>query len=499
MLRQGQFLKQLQKLSPQQIQLMKLLQLPTIALEQRIKEELETNPALEEGPEEAEDGELENEEEYESEITEEEIPKNEDGEEKERENEKIDDQLELEDYMDDVEAAEYKYEVSNQGKDVEQREMPVSHGPGFHDLLEQQLGLGDFTDTEYKIGLYLIGCIDDDGYIRRELESVVDDIAFSQNITTTKEELEDVLKIIQSFDPAGVGARNLQECLLLQLDRKEPKTREIQYAIEVVKKYMDEFSKKHYDKISKKLEIDDEELKDVLAEITHLNPRPGNSSGEGERTNSEVIPDFVIANNDGKLELSINSRNMPELKISRDYLDMLQGYSKNRDKTSKEASSFVKGKIENAQWFIEALFQRQQTLLVTMNAIMKHQEEYFLTGDETKLKPMILKDIAEKVGLDISTVSRVANSKYVTTPYGTFLLKSFFSESLSNEAGEEVSTREVKKILEDCIGAENKKKPLTDDALTKILKEKGYNIARRTVAKYREQLDIPVARLRKEI
>lgn len=496
MLKQGQYLKQLQKLSPQQIQLMKLLQLPTIALEQRIKEELEANPALEEGTEEEEITDME--EEFENEENTEESG-DEDSFEEEKETEKIDDQLELDDYMDDVEAAEYKYEVSNQGKDTEQKEIPMSSGPGYHDLLEQQLGLRDLTDHEYTVGLYLIGCIDDDGYIRRDLESIVDDIAFSQNISTNVAELQKMLGIIQSFDPAGTGARNLQECLLLQLERKQPQTREIHFAIEVVKKYMDEFSKKHYEKIARKLELEEEELKDVINEITHLNPKPGNSSGESARVISEVVPDFVISNNDGKLELSLNQRNMPELKISRDYLEMLQQYSKNKDKSSKEASTFVRGKIENAQWFIDALFQRQQTLLVTMHAIMKHQEEYFLTGDETRLKPMILKDIAEKVGLDISTVSRVANSKYVITPYGTFLLKSFFSESLSTESGEEVSTREVKKILEECIGSENKKKPLTDDALARILKDKGYNIARRTVAKYREQLDIPVARLRKEI
>ena len=491
MLKQGQYLKQLQKLSPQQIQLMKLLQLPTTALEQRIKEELEANPALEEGVEEEEV--VDNEEEI---IQEEENPIS---EEEEREPDKIDDELELEDYMDDVEAAEYKYEINNSGKDVEQREMPVTSGPGYHDLLEQQLGLRDLTEHQFKIGLYLIGCIDDDGYIRRDLESIVDDIAFSQNVQTTAEELHTLLEVIQSFDPAGTGARNLQECLLLQLYRKREQTREIQFAVEVVKKYMDEFSKKHYEKIAKKLELDEEELKDVLAAITQLNPRPGSSGNDSARVITEVVPDFLISIADGKPELSLNQRNMPELKISKDYLEMLQQYSRNNDKSSKEASSFVKGKIESAQWFIDALFQRQQTLLVTMHAIMEYQQDYFLTGDETKLKPMILKDIAEKVGLDISTVSRVANSKYVITPYGTFLIKTFFSESLSTESGEEVSTREVKKILEDCIGGENKKKPLTDDALTKILKEKGYNIARRTVAKYREQLDIPVARLRKEI
>lgn len=493
-LRQAQTLKLQQKLSPQQIQLMKLLQLPTIALEQRIKEELEANPALEEGNDEAED---EIQDEFEDDVNDGE--ENEFDEEGEAEPERMDDEISFEDYMDEEESADYKYEITNAGKDDDHKEAPLSVGPDFHDLLEEQLGLRDLSDHEYQIGLYLIGCIDEDGYLRRDLDSVVDDIAFSQNITTNVEELESVLKTMQSFDPPGVGARNLQECLLLQLERKNPRTREIHFAIDVVKHYMDEFSKKHYDKIARHLDVEDEdELKDIINEITHLNPKPGGASSNNSIA-GDIVPDFVINNSDGKLELSLNQRNMPELKLSKEYLEMLTEYSKNKDRSSKEASTFVKSKIESAQWFIDALFQRQQTLLVTMNSIMKHQEEYFMTGDETKLKPMILKDIAESIGLDISTVSRVANSKYVTTPFGNFLLKSFFSESLSTDSGEEVSTREVKKILKDCIDEENKKKPLTDDALMVILKEKGYNIARRTIAKYREQLDIPVARLRKEI
>ena len=497
-LKQSQLLKLQQKLSPQQIQLMKLLQLPTVALEQRIKEELEANPALEEGLENEEEVQ-DDFEEIENETEEEENNESTIDSEEDSVNTQVDDELGFDDYLDEDEVADYKYETNNTSKDDKYQEMPLSVGASFHDLLEEQLGLQDITEHEYQIGLYLIGCIDDDGYIRRELDSIVDDIAFSQNLHTTLEELQKILGIIQGFDPAGVGARTLQECLALQLDRKTPRTREIYYAMDVVKNYMDEFSKKHYEKIAKKLEIDADELKDVINEITHLNPRPGNVGMGGNSQVGDVVPDFVITNTDAKLELSLNSRNMPELKISKDYLEMLTEYSKNKDKSSKEASGFVKSKIETAQWFIEALLQRQQTLLVTMNAIMKYQEEYFLTGDETKLKPMILKDISEKVGLDISTVSRVANSKYVTTSFGTFLLKSFFSESLSTDSGEEVSTREVKKILEDCISAENKKKPLTDDVLTKILKDKGYNIARRTIAKYREQLDIPVARLRKQI
>lgn len=498
-LKQSQQLRLQQKLSPQQIQLMKLLQLPAMALEQRIKEELEANPALEEGNEDSED---EVQDEFEDDVLndEEETEINADDDEGGMEEaERMDDEITFEDYIDEEEGAEYKYEINNTSKDDEKRESPLSIGPGFHDLLEQQLGLRDVSDHEYKIGLYLIGCIDEDGYLRRDLDSVVDDIAFSQNITTDKAELEKMVKLIQQFDPAGVGARTLQECLLLQLERKNPRTREVHFAIDVVKFHMDEFSKKHYEKIAKNIAInDEEEFKDIINEIIHLNPKPGGASA-GSSIAGDVVPDFVISNADGKLELSLNQRNMPELKISKDYLEMLTQYSKNKDRSSKEASTFVKSKIETAQWFIDALFQRQQTLLVTMNAIMKYQEEYFLTGDETKLKPMILKDISESIGLDISTVSRVANSKYVTTPFGNFLLKSFFSESLSTESGEEVSTREVKKILKDCIETESKKKPLTDDALMKILNDKGYNIARRTIAKYREQLDIPVARLRKEI
>ena len=493
-LKQTQQLKLLQKLSPQQIQLMKLLQLPTVALEQRIKEELELNPALEEDTNEVENEEDENE--Y-DEVDGGEEDEGNDFDEKEIE--KIDDGYELEDYMDAGDLDAYKYEISNRSADDEVFQSVVVEAPDFHFQLEEQLGLRDLTEKQFSIGLYLIGCIDEDGYIRRDLELIVDDLLFSQNIQTTKVELEIVLKTIQEFDPCGVGARTLQECLLIQLERKPIKPKETQLAIEVVKTMMDEFSKKHYDKIIRKLNIEEEDLKDVIAEITHLNPRPGNSEGDNKGQMSEVVPDFSISVNDGVPELSINQRNLPDLKISADYIEMLKEYSRAKEKSIKEASSFVKGKIESAQWFIEALHQRHQTMLVSMHAIMEYQQEYFASGDESKLKPMILKDIADKVGLDISTVSRVANSKYVQTPYGTFLLKTFFSESLSTDGGEEVSTREVKKILQECIANEDKKKPLTDDALCEILKEKKYNIARRTVAKYREQLDIPVARMRKEI
>ena len=493
-LKQTQQFKLLQKLSPQQIQLMKLLQLPTVALEQRIKEELELNPALEEDLN-VSDTENEDNEYEEIDST--------DGEEvndyEEKEVDKIDDGYELEDYMDAGDLDAYKYEVSNRSADDEVFQSVAVEGPDFHSQLEEQLGLRDITETQYTIGLYLIGCIDEDGYIRRDLDLIIDDLAFSQNTTVTKEELETVLKTIQSFDPAGVGARSLQECLLIQLERKPIKAKETILAIELVSTMMDEFSKKHYDKIIRKLNIEDSELKEIIDEITHLNPRPGNSEGDNKGQMSEVVPDFNISVNDGIAELSINQRNLPELKISDDYIEMLKEYSRAKEKSNKEATSFVKGKIESAQWFIEALQQRHQTMLVSMHCIMQYQMEYFSTGDESKLKPMILKDIADKVNLDISTVSRVANSKYVQTPYGTFLLKTFFSESLSTDSGEEVSTREVKKILQECVNTESKKRPLTDDALCVILKEKGYNIARRTVAKYREQLEIPVARMRKEI
>ena len=494
-LKYTQQLKLSQKLLPQQILLMKLLQLPVIALEERIKEELETNPALEEDNEALNDDELFSNEESDNS---EEIEFDEQGEIKEDDSKTIENDVVMEDYMDDEALDSYKYEISNKGADDDTREFIVVEGIGFQEQLEQQLGLKDITEQEYAIGSYLIGCLDEDGYLRREIDLIVDDLAFNYNLTTTVNEIENVLKLIQNFDPAGVGARNLQECLLLQLERKPEKTKEIIQAIHVIKHQMDEFSKKHYDKILKRLHITDEELKDIVDVIKHLNPRPGNSDAK-ETNLTSVIPDFIISVNDGVPELSLNGRSLPDLKISKDYYEMLREYSKNKDKSAKEASNFIKGKIESAEWFIEALQQRHATLALCMHAILDHQKEYFISGDESKLKPMILKDIAGKVNLDLSTVSRVANSKYVQTPYGTFLLKTFFSESMSTDSGEEVSSREIKKILQDCIAAEDKKNPFTDDELCKALKEKGYNIARRTVAKYREQLDIPVGRMRKEI
>lgn len=491
-IKQSQQLRLSQKLLPQQILLMKLLQLPTLALEERIKEEMEANPALEEG-------ETEGEEEYDNNDTvdssEDEYDENGDI----REDDKsVSNDVEMEDYMDAEELDSYKYEISNKGADDETREFVVVEGPGFHEQLEQQLGMRDLTDQEYTIGVYLIGCLDEDGYIRRELELIVDDLAFNYNITTTAEEIERILHIIQSFDPPGVGARSLQECLLIQLERKKEKTREIVLAIDVIKHQMDEFSKKHYDKILKRLGIDNEDLKDIIDVVKHLNPRPGTSDNKSAGV-SEVVPDFLVTVNDGKPELTLNGRNLPDLKISKEYIEMLREYSKSKDKAGKEASGFIKNKIENAEWFIEALNQRYTTLLLCMQCILEYQEEYFVTGDESKIRPMILKDIANRVGLDLSTVSRVANSKYVQTPYGTFLLKTFFSESMSTESGEEVSSREIKRILKDYVDAEDKSNPLTDDELCAKLKEKGYTIARRTVAKYREQMDIPVGRLRKEV
>jgi RNA polymerase sigma-54 factor len=497
-LKHSQFLKLSQKLLPQQILLMKLLQLPTLALEERVKEELEANPALEENETDslADEDLYSNENTDEAEGAVEELDDN--GDIKEDDMKAPDNDVEMEDYMDAEELDSYKYEVVNKGQDDDSRDFVLAEGIGFIEMLEQQLGLKDISEKEYTIGMYLIGCLDEDGYVRRELELIVDDLAFNYNITTNLEEVEQVLKIIQTFDPPGIGARNLQECLMLQLERKPEKTREVIQAMDVIKYSMEEFSKKHYDKILKKLDIDNEELKDIISEITHLNPRPGNSETKDGAV-SAVVPDFIITVNDGIPELTLNGRNLPDLKISKDYTEMLKEYSKSKERSSREASGFIRSKIESAGWFIEALQQRYATMSIGMKCILEYQQEYFATGDENKLKPMILKDIANRVGMDLSTISRMANSKYVQTPYGTFLLKSFFSESMSTDSGEEVSSREIKNILKGLIDTEDKKHPLTDDELCAKLNEKGYNIARRTVAKYREQLDIPVGRMRKEI
>jgi len=486
--------KLLQRLSPQQIQLMKLLQIPTANLEERIKEELEENPALEVGEEGREDGfeEQEHAEEYENPGDDEY-----DGSEDEYGN------IDISDYVSDSddEIADYKLRDDNYGDNEEQKTVPLRVETTLHDLLVDQLGMLSLDERRLKIAEQIVGSVDDDGYLRRELSSIVDDLAFRQNIDSNEIEIEELIRLIQQFDPPGVCARNLQECLMLQLVRQQADGRDVLLAVRVVEKYFDEFTKKHYEKIQRGLNISDEELKEVINLILKLNPRPGGNVGEINKAESYIIPDFFIINNAGKLELTLNSKNAPDLRISEGYRDMLKEYDRGskKDKRQKEAVLFIKQKIDSAKWFIDMIKQRQNTLISTMGAIMHYQKDFFLTGDETSLKPMILKDIAEITGLDISTVSRVANSKFVQTEFGTYRLKFFFSESLSTDSGEEVSTREVKKILSDLVEAESKKKPLSDERLTEMLQEKGYNIARRTVAKYREQLNIPVARLRKEL
>lgn len=502
MLKQSLQQKLLQKLSPQQIQLMKLLQIPTAALEQRIKEELEVNPALEEESENESEVNAEDENE-EKERESEEGSENESEEEfgdKEREEEREESDFDISDYIQDDEPY-YKLNANNTSPDEERTELPLSAGTTFQELLLDQLELIPLNENEKQIGRQLIGSLDDDGYLRRDLKALVDDLAFSMNLETNEEEVLEVLKLIQTFDPAGIGARDLRECLLLQLERKGHDDIAVGHALLILKDYMEEFSRKHYEKIEKALNLSDEEMKKAFNEILHLNPRPGGSVADSSRPAQAIIPDFILTIVDGEPELLLNSRNAPELRISRQYVEMLETYSKDAksNKASRDAMMFVKQKLDAAKWFIDAIRQRQVTLIRTMDAIMNYQKEYFITGDEKKLKPMILKDIADIVGLDISTVSRVANSKYVQTSFGNFLLKSFFSEALSTESGEEVSSREVKKILSDAINGEDKHKPLPDEKLMKILNEKGYNIARRTIAKYREQLGIPVARLRKEL
>lgn len=491
----GQSLQQklLQKLSPQQIQLMKLLQVPTANLEERIKEELDENPALEMDEDGNHDDGDEMKDEFES--TEEDYER--DGSEDEYEN------LDISEYVtdDDGEIADYKMKDDNYPEMDDKKVIPIKNENSFFDVVINQLGLLKLDERQFKVAEQIVGSLDDDGYLRRELSSVVDDLAFRQNVMTDEKEVEKIIKLIQQFDPPGVGARNLKECLLLQLERKINEEKSVELAIKVLSKYFDEFTKKHYEKIQRGLNLTDEEIKAVINQIIKLNPRPGGNVGEMNKAESYIVPDFYILNNGGVLELSLNSRNAPDLRVSEGYRDMMKEYERGakKDKRQKEAVIFIKQKIDSAKWFIEMIQQRQHTLLITMNTIMKHQQEFFLTGDETEMRPMILKDIAEKTNLDISTVSRVANSKFVQTEFGTFRLKFFFSESLSTDSGEEVSTREVKKILSNMIEAEDKRKPLSDEELTDMLNEKGYNIARRTVAKYREMLNIPVARLRKEL
>jgi len=470
-----------QRLSPQQIQLMKLLQVPTIELEQRIKQEIEENPALEEGVDTVEEEDYSNEEDY---------------------SEDLDDStdFDLSDYMDD-DSPDYKTQTNNRSKDDEEYHVPLSGEQSFQEKLLEQLHLLDLDDTQFCIADTIIGNLDESGYLNRTIYALVDDLAFSMNLVVSEEEVEYILSLVQELDPAGVGARDLRECLLIQLNRKKDGDITRFTAKKIIEDHFDEFIKKHYDKIQAKLEIEDKDLKDAIDEILKLNPKPGGSMMELEKPMQQITPDFSVFEIDGKLEISIHGRNAPDLKISREYENMLRAYSEGakKSKSDKDAVSFVKQKLENAKWFIDAIKQRQTTLLLTMNAIAQYQKDFFLSGDESNLRPMILKDIAEMVGLDISTISRVANSKYVQTNYGVFSLKFFFSESMAKDSGEEVSTREVKKFLSEAIENENKRSPLTDDKLTELLQEKGYTIARRTVAKYREQLQIPVARLRKEL
>lgn len=472
-----------QKLSPQQIQFIKLLQVPTAELEARIEEELEQNPALEEGVDEQQEESPNKESDDESPET-------------------AADDVDIKDYLQEDDYAGYKMQGDG-GGDEEDRDMPIPTATSLHELLMNQLDFLGLSESDYIIGKQLVGSIETDGYIRRELEAIVNDLAFSQGIDTTLEEVERILKRIQTFDPPGIAARNLQECLYLQLDRMD-NGHDIDVAVakKIISDCYEEFTKKHYQKIQKKLDTEDEDfVRDAMELIVRLNPKPGGSSASSMAKNAYIIPDYILTNNNGKLELTLNSRNAPDLRISRSYTDMFKAYDKSdkKDKKLKEAVTFVKHKLDAAKWFIDAIRQRQQTLLRTMKAIIDFQYDFFLEGDETKLRPMILKDIASIINMDISTVSRVASSKAIQTDFGIFPLKHFFSEGIATDSGEEVSSREVKQIIKDIIEQEDKEKPLSDDKLEKILNEKGYNIARRTVAKYREQLNIPVARLRKEL
>ena len=485
MLKQHLQFKLSQKLSPQQIQLMKLIQLPTQAFEQRLKQELEENPALESGK--AEKDSLDDNYDDSFDDT--------------SENESIAaEDINIDDYLSDDEIPDYRTQTSNYSPDDDEKSIPYASGTSFNQHLLNQLNTIYLDDEEWAIAEFLVGSVDESGYIRRPLSDIMDDLAFTQNIYVEENKIETVLKVVQALDPPGVGARSLDECLVIQLKRKDNKPA-VELAIAILEKSFEQFTKKHYAKLQQKHHITEEELKEAISEIEKLNPKPGGSYEGNTRIIEHIVPDFSIRIVEGELDLTLNGRNAPELHVSREYSNMLEGYKKSKEKTKsqKDTVLFIKQKLDAAKWFIDAIKQRQQTLFVTMNAIMDYQREYFMTGDERKLRPMILKDIADRINMDVSTVSRVANSKYVDTPYGTKLIKEYFSEAMKNEQGEDVSTREIKKILETVIGEEEKKKPLTDDKLAKILKERGYPIARRTVAKYREQLGIPVARLRKQI
>lgn len=480
MLKQQLQLKLSQKLSPQQIQLMKLIQLPTLAFEERLKQEIEENPALEQGKESVETDEL-----YEDQ----------DDPWDEQENETLD----LEDYLSDDDVPDYKTTDSNYPEESKDHQIPYAAGTSFHQHLISQLGTFEISESTYLIAEYLIGSLDESGYLRRPEEDLIDDMAFHMNLMVAPEELIDSLHIVQQLDPAGVGARNIAECLRLQLERQSAsEARDL--AMTIIQDSFDLFSKKHFEKLQTKHKASEELLKVALTKIEKLNPKPGASFANQSKTSTYIIPDFTIRIEEDQIDVLLNARNAPELHVSKSYQELIKTYQEGKpSKEQKETVQFVKQKLDSAKWFIDAIKQRQNTLLITMNAIVQHQRSYFLSGDERDIKPMILKDIAEAVGMDVSTVSRVANSKYADTPYGTKLLKTFFSDAMTNEEGETVSTRQIKSLVRDLIDAEDKKAPLTDDQIGKVLKEKGFRVARRTVAKYREQLDLPVARLRRSL
>ena len=482
MLNQKLQLKLSQKLSPQQIQLMKLIQLSTLEFEQRLSREIEENPAL--------DTVNDN-----NEIEKDEF----DFEENNEKQESSDDEIDISDYLTDDDIPEYNLRTNNYSEENE-KAIPYAAGTSFNQFLKNQLHSFSFKDEELKIAEFILGSLDQFGYLRRELIDISDDLAFTMGIDADENRIQKILDKIYLLDPAGIGAKDLQQCLLLQLKRKKI-NKNVSYATKIIKDLFDEFSKRHFDKIKSKLNISDEDLKESIYEIEKLNPKPGGAYNETTKINSSIVPDFTVEVLDGEVKLKLNSRNAPDLYVSEEYKNMLSGYSesKEKSKSQKDAVMFIKQKLDSAKWFIEAIKQRNQTLIMTMSAIVNFQKEYFLSGDEKKLKPMILKDIAEEITMDISTISRVANSKYVDTPYGTKLIKSFFSEGIKNSKGEEISTIEVKKTLEAIIESENKQKPLTDDQLTKLLNKEGYPIARRTVAKYREMIGAPVARLRKKL
>lgn len=480
MLKQHLQLKLSQKLSPQQIQLMKLIQLPTLAFEERLKQEIEENPALEQGKESVEADEL-----YEDQ----------DDTWDEQENETLD----LEDYLSDDDIPDYKTTDSNYPEESKDHQIPYAAGTSFHQHLISQLGTFEVSESTYLIAEYLIGSLDESGYLRRPEEDLIDDMAFHMNLMVAPEELSDSLHIVQQLDPAGVGARNIAECLRLQLERQSAsEARDL--AMAIIRDSFDLFSKKHFEKLQTKHKASEELLKEALTKIEKLNPKPGASFANQSKTNTYIIPDFTIRIEEDQIDVLLNARNAPELHVSKAYQELIRTYQEGKpSKEQKETVQFVKQKLDSAKWFIDAIKQRQNTLLITMNAIVQHQRSYFLSGDERDIQPMILKDIAEAIGMDVSTVSRVANSKYADTPYGTKLLKTFFSDAMTNEDGETVSTRQIKSLVRDLIEAEDKKAPLTDDQIGKVLKEKGFKVARRTVAKYREQLDLPVARLRRSL